>query len=57
MHVNMNKILWLTNIGKWVPLDREEACLYKFKTEQDILSIVSLSRSNAKGKIPKLMQQ
>jgi hypothetical protein len=53
----MNKILWLTNIGKWVPLDREEACLYKFKTEQDILSIVSLSRSNAKGKIPKLMQQ
>ncbi len=56
MHVGMNKTLWSTIIGKWVPLDREEACLHKFKTKRNIISIVSLRRSNAKGKMPKFMQ-
>jgi hypothetical protein len=55
MHAKMNKTLWPTIIGKWVPLSREETCLYKFKTERNIISIVSLKRSNEKGKMHEFM--
>jgi hypothetical protein len=56
MHAGINKTLWPTIVGEWVPLDREEACLYKFKTERDITSIGSL-RSTAKGEMPVFMRQ
>jgi hypothetical protein len=44
IHAGINKTLWPTIVGKWFPLDREEACLYKFKTDRDIHSIGSLMR-------------
>ncbi|CAM6066784.1 unnamed protein product [Sphagnum tenellum] len=44
IHASINKTLWPTIIGKWFPLDREEARLYKFKTDRDIHSIGSLMR-------------
>jgi hypothetical protein len=57
MHAGINKTLWPTIVGEWVPLDREEACLYKFKTERDITSIGSLRRrSTLKGEMPVFMQ-
>jgi hypothetical protein len=57
MHAGINKTLWPMIVGEWVPLDREEARLYKFKTERDITSIGSLRKSAAKGEMPMFMQQ
>jgi hypothetical protein len=57
MHAGINKTLWPTIVGEWVPLDMEEARLYKFKTERDITSIGSLRKSAAKGEMPMFMQQ
>jgi hypothetical protein len=57
MHAGINKTLWPTIVGEWVPLDCEEARLYKFKTERDITSIGSLRRSTAKGEVLVFMQQ
>ncbi|CAM6045591.1 unnamed protein product [Sphagnum compactum] len=44
IHAGINKTLWPTIVGKWFPLDREEARLYKFKADRDIHSIGSLMR-------------
>ncbi|KAH8973309.1 hypothetical protein BDL97_01G039300 [Sphagnum fallax] len=44
IHAGINKTLWPTIVGKWFPLDREEARLYIFKTNRDIHSIGSLMR-------------
>jgi len=44
IHAGINKTLWPTIVGKWFPLDREEARLYIFKTDRDIYSIGSLMR-------------
>jgi len=57
MHAGINKTFWPTIVGEWVPLDMEQSCLYKFKTERDITSIGSLRRSTAKGEMPSFMQQ
>jgi len=57
MCAGINKTLWPTIVGEWVPLDREEACHYKFKTQRDITSIGSLRRSTAKGEMPVFMRQ
>jgi hypothetical protein len=40
----INKTFWPTIVGKWFPLDREEARSYIFKTKRDIHSIGSLMR-------------
>jgi hypothetical protein len=40
----INKTLWPTIVGKWFPLDREEARSYIFKTDRDIYSTGSLMR-------------
>ncbi len=57
MHAGINKTLWPTIVGEWVPLDENQSCLYKFKTERDITSIRSLRRSTAKGEMLVFMQQ
>jgi hypothetical protein len=57
MHAGINKTLWSTIVGEWVPLDSEQSCLYKFKIERDITSIGSLRRSSAKGEMHVFMQQ
>ncbi|KAH8973328.1 hypothetical protein BDL97_01G040700 [Sphagnum fallax] len=54
----ISKTLCPPIIGKWIPLDREDACLYTFKTERNIYSIRSLRRSHAERKEPiSFMQQ
>jgi hypothetical protein len=57
IHAGINKTLWPTIVGKWFPLDREEARLYIFKTDRDIHSIGSLMRLHANMKKPMFMQQ
>jgi hypothetical protein len=57
MRAGISKTLWPSIIGKWIPLDREDACLYTFKTERNIYSIRSLRRSHAKKKEPILFMQ
>ncbi len=53
----IRKTLWPSIIGKWIPLDREEACLYTFKTYRNIYSIGSLRRSHGERKEPVFMRQ
>ncbi|CAM6071363.1 unnamed protein product [Sphagnum tenellum] len=57
MRAGISKTLCPSIIGKWIPLDREEACLYTFKTERNIYSIRSLKRSHAERKEPILFMQ
>ncbi|CAK9189708.1 unnamed protein product [Sphagnum troendelagicum] len=57
MRAGISKTLWPSIIGKWIPLDREDACLYTFKTERHIYSIRSLRRSHAARKEPILFMQ
>jgi hypothetical protein len=57
MHAGINKTLWPTIVGEWVPLDKKQCCLYKFKVERKIISIGSLKRSITKGERPVFMQQ
>jgi len=57
MHAGINKTLWPTIVGEWVPLDKEQCRLYKFKVEREIASIGSLRRSTAKGERHVFMQQ
>jgi hypothetical protein len=57
IHAGINKTLWPTIVGKWFPLDREEARLYIFKTDRDIHSIGSLMRLHANMENPMFMQQ
>jgi hypothetical protein len=44
INAGINKTLWPTIVGKWFPLDTEEARLYIFKADRDIYSIGSLMR-------------
>jgi hypothetical protein len=48
MCVVIRKTFQLVIIGTWEPLDREEACPYSFKADQNIYSIGSLSTENDK---------
>jgi hypothetical protein len=57
IRAGISKTLWPSIIGKWIPLDREEACLYTFKTHRNIYSIRSLKRSHAERKEPILFMQ
>jgi len=57
IRAGISKTLWPSIVGKWIPLDREEACLYTFKTDQNIYSIGSLRRSHAERKEPILFMQ
>jgi hypothetical protein len=57
IHAGISKILWPSIIGKWIPLDREEARFYSFETYRNIYSIGSLKTSHAKRKEPVFMQQ
>ncbi|CAK9860356.1 unnamed protein product [Sphagnum jensenii] len=44
IHAGINNTFSATIVGKWFPLDREEARLYIFQTNRDIHSIGSLMR-------------
>jgi hypothetical protein len=44
IHASINNTFSPTIVGKWFPLDREEARLYIFQTNRDIHSIGSLMR-------------
>ncbi|KAH9574106.1 hypothetical protein CY35_01G038000 [Sphagnum magellanicum] len=57
IHAGINKTIWPTIVGKWFPLDREEARLYIFKTDRDIHSIGSLMRLHVNMEKPMFMQQ
>jgi len=57
IHAGINKTVWPTIVGKWFPLDREEARLYIFKTDRDIYSIGSLMRLHVNMEKPMFMQQ
>jgi len=57
IHAGISKTLCPSIIGELIPLDREEACFYSFKTYRNIYSIGSLMRSLAKWKKPMFIQQ
>jgi len=57
INAGISKILWPSIIGKWIPLDREEARFYSFETYRNIYSIRSLRMSHAKREEPMFMQQ
>jgi hypothetical protein len=57
INAGISKILWPSIIGKWIPLDREEARFYSFETYRNIYSIGSLRMSREKREEPMFMQQ
>jgi len=57
IRAGISKTLSPSIIGKWIPLDREEARFYSFETYRNIYSIGSLETSHAKRKEPLFMQQ
>jgi len=57
IRAGISKTLWPAIVGNWIPLDREEARFYTFKTNRNIYSIGGLRRSHAKRKEPMFMQQ
>ncbi len=57
IRAGISKNLWPAIVGNWIPLDREEARFYTFKTDRNIYSIGSLRRSHAKRNEAMFMQQ
>jgi hypothetical protein len=57
IHAGISQTLSPSIIGKWIPLDNEEARFYSFETDQNIYSIGSLETSHKKRKEPLFMQQ
>ncbi len=46
-----------TIVGEWDALDMDDACLYNFKTERDLMSIGDLMQSSAAWKVPYMRQR
>jgi hypothetical protein len=46
-----------TIVGEWDALDMDDACLYNFKTERDLMSIGDLMQSFASWKVPYMRQR
>ncbi len=46
-----------TIVGEWDALDMDDACLYNFKTERDLMSIGDLMQSFAAWKVPYMRQR
>ncbi len=46
-----------TIVGEWHALDMDDACLYNFKTERDLMSIGDLMQSFASWKVPYMRQR
>ncbi len=44
-------------MGEWDALDMDDACLYNFKTERNLMSIGDLKQSFAAWKVPYMSQR
>ncbi len=51
------RTLSLTIVGEWDALDMDDACLYNFKTERDLMSVGDLMQSFAAWKVPYMRQR